>query len=70
MMEQEVRLLYSHMPEVGGWIESHVVADETLARVPFKWADVLDSIVLCPGMDPAFAADARLTLLLSASSRR
>lgn len=59
MMEQEVRLLYSHMPEAGGWIESHVVADETLARVPFKWTDVLDSIVLCPGMDPAFAADAR-----------
>jgi len=59
MMEQEVRLLYSHMPETGGWIESNVVADETLARVPFKWTDVLGSIVLCPGMDPAFAADAR-----------
>ncbi len=59
MMEQEVRLLYSHMPEAGGWIASNVVADEALARVPFKWADVLDSIVLCPAMDPAFAANAR-----------
>ncbi len=58
-MEQEVRLLYSHMPEAGGWIESHVVADDILAKVPFKWTDVIDSVVLSPGVDATFADHAR-----------
>ncbi len=58
-VEQEVRLLYSHMPEAGGWIESNVVADESLAKVPFDWAGVVDSIVLCPGMAATYAAKAR-----------
>lgn len=56
--EQEVRLLYSHMPDSSDWVKNNVPADESLAKIPFDWGGLVDGVILCPRMTKSEATEA------------
>lgn len=51
--EQEVRLLCSYDPSSSDWVAKNLTKPQhpPLCRVPINWSQILDEVVLAPGLD-------------------
>ncbi|MFB1056745.1 hypothetical protein [Vibrio diabolicus] len=59
--EQEVRLLYSYDPSSNDWVAQNVAKPQglPLCRVPINWAQILDEVVLAPGLEDSTLSSIR-----------